>query len=341
MKILIVKNNYCFLDQLKMNYEQIYFAPKVYSKNQLKFQRDRYNYYKGQITNIKWGMPEQIITGDKIDYLAWDAFDERKESNNKILPLQNRLFDGLDFEILDGFTSFRKKAEEILPEKFKATIGPIDKDVMGRLNYYFNESKQASHYFETRNGVVGNNYSTQLSSFLSCGSLDVRYLYNYIKNYENEFGANKSTYWLIFELLWREFFYWHYQKHGSLYFSENGLHLPKEFSPPKVFNSQELFLLDSPKLFKAALNELISTGHLSNRIRQLFASIWINDLKLPWRSGALFFEHHMIDYDVYSNYGNWMYLAGVGVDPRGKRYFNIDKQLATYDPEGNYLLKWS
>jgi deoxyribodipyrimidine photo-lyase len=69
----------------------------------------------------------------------------------------------------------------------------------------------------------------------------------------------------------------------------------------------------------------------------MFASYWLNDLGLNWRAGADLFENHLIDYDVYSNYGNWMYLAGVGVDPRGKRYFNIDKQLSIYDPQGKYI----
>jgi deoxyribodipyrimidine photo-lyase len=96
--------------------------------------------------------------------------------------------------------------------------------------------------------------------------------------------------------------------------------------------------------FHAALKELTSTGFLSNRARQMFASVWLNDLDLNWRSGAQLFEQHLIDYDVYSNFGNWMYLAGVGVDPRGRRYFDIDKQLHTYDPNGEYLnqfVNWS
>jgi deoxyribodipyrimidine photolyase len=30
----------------------------------------------------------------------------------------------------------------------------------------------------------------------------------------------------------------------------------------------------------------------------------------------------------------------VGVDPRGQRYFDVAKQLATYDPKGEYLRRW-
>ncbi|MEJ5090578.1 hypothetical protein [Sphingobacterium faecium] len=27
----------------------------------------------------------------------------------------------------------------------------------------------------------------------------------------------------------------------------------------------------------------------------------------------------LIDYDVHSNYGNWMYLGGIGNDPRSRK----------------------
>ena len=56
-----------------------------------------------------------------------------------------------------------------------------------------------------------------------------------------------------------------------------------------------------------------------------------------WRG---FFEQQLIDYDVSSNDGNWQYIAGVGSDPRGGRYFNLEKQAAQYDPDGLFTTKW-
>ena len=52
-------------------------------------------------------------------------------------------------------------------------------------------------------------------------------------------------------------------------------------------------------------------------------------------------ESHLIDFDVGSNWGNWQYLAGVGADPRGHRRFNLDKQAANYDPDGEFIAKWA
>lgn len=38
-----------------------------------------------------------------------------------------------------------------------------------------------------------------------------------------------------------------------------------------------------------------------------------------------------VDHDVCSNYGNWLYSAGVGNDPRENRKFNMIKQGLDYD----------
>ncbi|WP_370576763.1 FAD-binding domain-containing protein [Pedobacter sp. N36a] len=90
----------------------------------------------------------------------------------------------------------------------------------------------------------------------------------------------------------------------------------------------------------ANMIELKLTGFMSNRGRQNVASYFCNDLCLDWRYGAAYFEQQLIDYDVCNNWGNWAYLAGVGNDPRTNRYFNIDKQSATYDPDLVFQQLW-
>jgi deoxyribodipyrimidine photo-lyase len=90
----------------------------------------------------------------------------------------------------------------------------------------------------------------------------------------------------------------------------------------------------------ANMNELNATGFMSNRGRQNVASYLCNDLKLDWRYGAAYFEEQLIDYDVCSNWGNWAYIAGVGNDPRGHRFFNVEKQAHDYDKEHKYRELW-
>ncbi|NXF00605.1 CRYD protein, partial [Smithornis capensis] len=47
-----------------------------------------------------------------------------------------------------------------------------------------------------------------------------------------------------------------------------------------------------------------------------------------------------VDYDVCSNYCNWLYSAGIGNDPRDNRKFNMIKQGLDYDGNGDYIRLW-
>ena len=89
----------------------------------------------------------------------------------------------------------------------------------------------------------------------------------------------------------------------------------------------------------ANMIELAQTGWMSNRGRQNVASYFSKDMGLDWRIGAAYFESMLIDYDVHSNYGNWMYVAGVGNDPRDRK-FNVALQAERYDPNGRFQRTW-
>ena len=86
--------------------------------------------------------------------------------------------------------------------------------------------------------------------------------------------------------------------------------------------------------------ELAQTGWMSNRGRQNVASYFSKELLLDWRIGAAYFESQLIDYDVHSNYGNWMYVSGVGNDPRDRK-FNIQFQAERYDNDGKFQRIWN
>ncbi len=63
---------------------------------------------------------------------------------------------------------------------------------------------------------------------------------------------------------------------------------------------------------------------MSNRGRQNVASYLVLDMGVDWRKGADWFETVLQDYDVCSNWGNWVSAAGL----TGGRinHFNITKQ---------------
>jgi deoxyribodipyrimidine photo-lyase len=273
----------------------------------------------------------------------------------------------LPFELKDlpeTFTPFRKQVETLsidapvtelyhLPNAIEPTPEmpqelAISNQVQGgeaagnkQLHNYLFGTDLIKQYKQTRNALDDWHNSSKLSLWLANGCLSVRTVYQVIKQYEVERGANDSSYWLYFELLWREYFQWYLAKHQDKLFHFYGV---KQVAPSTDFKQHKYTrwcegMTEYP-IVNACMRQLNQTGYMSNRGRQLVASCFVHELNLDWRYGAAYFEQQLIDYDVASNWGNWQYLAGVGADPRGHRRFDLDKQTAIYDPDGVFRKKW-
>ena len=215
---------------------------------------------------------------------------------------------------------------------------------LSRLEDYLFGSKSVSNYKDTRNGMLGADYSSKLSPWLANGSLSPRMVYGKLKEYENRFGASSSTYWLFYELLWRDYFRFVAMKFGAKLFRKTGV---KQYMRSKEAPVNADLLFDqwmngstADQFVNAHMIELRLTGYMSNRGRQNVASYLVHDLGIDWRLGASYFESALIDYDVCSNWGNWAYLAGVGNDPRPDRKFNTTRQAEIYDANGEYRKLW-
>lgn len=210
-----------------------------------------------------------------------------------------------------------------------------------RLEHYFWQQDCLQTYKETRNGMLRVDDSSKLSPWLALGCLSPRLIYEQVQQYERDRVQNDSTYWLVFELLWRDYFRLVCAKYGSAVFQPGGLQgliIPWKTDWDR-FARWQSGQTGFP-LVDANMRELAETGFMSNRGRQNVASFLTKNLGIDWRMGAEWFESRLIDYDVCSNYGNWNYTAGVGNDARGFRFFNIVKQSKDYDPQGEYVKHW-
>lgn len=217
---------------------------------------------------------------------------------------------------------------------------PGETGALNHLNHYCSGALPQT-YKLTRNALDGWDDSTKFSPWLAFGALSARRILAEINRYEQQLGANESTYWIKFELLWRDYFQFYALQHGKALFNFRG---PFKRNPltsfyPERFKAWCTGTTPYP-IVNACMHQLNATGYMSNRGRQLVASCLVHELQLDWRYGAAYFEQQLIDYDVASNWGNWQYLAGVGADPRGHRKFDLDKQTQSYDPEHQFIRHW-
>lgn len=195
--------------------------------------------------------------------------------------------------------------------------------------------------------MLGADYSTKFSPWLAHGCLSPRYVAQQCSEYEQKRVANKSTYWVIFELLWRDFFKFFAKKHGnSIFFLDGTLGRAAHGTHP---NSRKWGLdkrhlqawkdgMTGYPLVDANMRELKASGFMSNRGRQNVCSFLAIDMNTDWRYGADHFEQELLDYDIYSNWGNW--CSGAGMTGGRLNRFNIVKQSKDYDCHGEYVKYW-
>lgn len=243
---------------------------------------------------------------------------------------------------LRPFTQFKNYVTqnwEVPPlEKLSLTDGQDPGEE--RVRDYIWSTRAALHYHLTRNGMIARDDSSKFSKWLSLGAVSPRMIYYELKKLESEVGPSEGITALIYELIWRDYFKFLAHLMKESFFSLQGL------------RSTPLILEENPDLFEswtkgqtgqdfvdANMRELLLTGWMSNRGRQNVASYLAKTLHLDWTLGARWFEQNLVDEDPENNWGNWQYLAGVGTDPRDRR-FDVVKQAVMYDPDGSYQELW-
>lgn len=264
-------------------------------------------------------------------------------------PASISLVPGIDPGELPTLATFDFPETSILP----SGVGPAlsltggEAAALDRLNRYIWEQDLLKRYKETRNGLLGEDYSTKFSAWLALGCLSPRLIYQEVKRYEADRIKNDSTYWLLFELLWRDFFRFVALRYGTRIFKPSGIRhdLNKTWNHDLDLFKQWTNGETGIPFIDANMRELNATGFMSNRGRQNVASFLINDLGIDWTWGASYFESLLVDYDPCNNWGNWNYMAGVGNDPRSgssgqSRYFNILSQANRYDESGAFVKHW-
>lgn len=274
------------------------------------------------------------------------------------------MIEPFDFDYKKSFSSFRNKAEKLtILEPYSS----IDKKIFidfetlyleipqiknknknailfkggesEALNHLQNYLPKIHEYKQTRNEMSGFSNSTKFSPYLSSGCISPRKIYYEIKKQEEISYKSDSSYWIYFELLWRDFFHLVMRQSSNKLFLKSGIKgINYNFRYEKKTLDEFFLGKTNVDLIDASINELKTTGWLSNRNRQIVASYFVKNLGLDWRYAAAFFESYLVDYNPASNYGNWAYQSYVGNDS-SYRVFDIPKQIFMYNGD-DYISKW-
>src|SRR3990167_1317500 len=158
-----------------------------------------------------------------------------------------------------------------IPNKSELQFKGGEKAGLQRMQDYFFTNNCLREYKETRNWLLGANYSSEFSSWLAYGCLSPRTIYANVKKYESQVVENQSTYWMLFELLWRDYFKFWVYKVGNTVFQLEGPNNRKDLKWKKdadLFHAWASGTTGFP-FIDACMRELNATGFMSNRGRQI------------------------------------------------------------------------
>jgi len=193
-------------------------------------------------------------------------------------------------------------------------------------------------YDEARN-IPSIDGTSRLSHALAAGVLSIRECWRAA----HLFGEGKGSEIWRNELLWRDFYkhiIWHYP-HVSRQkpWRDDVSHVPwqhnkEEFS--RWCNGQT-----GIPIVDAAMQQLLQTGWMHNRLRMVTAMFLTKHLLIDWRWGERWFMQHLIDGEFAANNGGWQWSASTGTDSVPYfRIFNPVTQSRRFDSEGAFIRKY-
>ncbi|KAA6440492.1 cryptochrome DASH [Dyadobacter flavalbus] len=154
---------------------------------------------------------------------------------------------------------------------------------------------------------------SRISDWLSVGSISARYIYHHIKSAQADSLKIEAT---INNLLTRDYFHWTLLRYGPRLFKPSGIKhdFSKQWANDNDLYEKWINGQTDDEQVNAIMKKLISEGYLTLSEREHAASYLVNNWGVNWTWGAMYFESHLMDYEVSVNWGRWNNVAGVGVE---------------------------
>jgi deoxyribodipyrimidine photo-lyase len=293
--------------------------------------------------NLQLTPGSMLFTPDQVPFTLDKSPFYYTAFKNKVEPLGPYISTIPEITHLPPYQGEQKDIPEIysMPNRPSGLFKGGETAGLAQMDGYIN-SGAPWRYSETRNQLEGAHFSSHLAPWLANGSLSVRTLWQRLSvPVQNDEVAQTSIKSIKEQLVWRDYFRYLIMRYGKKLFWLKGLRT----SEPTMYNDYEAYNMwregsTGQPLIDALMRELKATGFMSNRGRMLVSFYLSKELKVNWQWGAAWFEYLLVDYDVYSNYGNWAYQSGRGTDSRVNRRFNLKKQAEKFDPVGSFVKKY-
>lgn len=142
-----------------------------------------------------------------------------------------------------------------------------------RIQEYIHEKKSVGKYADTRNNLIGSEYSSKLSPWLANGCISVRDIYFETREFEKANGSSESTKVFIDELFWRDFNRYWFIRYGTKNFFAYGVYDRTYYKwqvNHDVISRWREGRTGMP-LIDALMREMNTTGFMPNRGRMIVA----------------------------------------------------------------------
>lgn len=194
-----------------------------------------------------------------------------------------------------------------------------EKAGMARLEEYIKPSGLGT-YHRTRNQIQGASNGSRLSPWMANGCLSPRTIYWAAQQFDASQKQKKDgfdhVYKFVFELNWRDYFRFYCAHFGKRVFLLGGPAKRKhDWRRDPAIESRWRDGCTGVPIVDGLMRELAGTGYIANRGRYIVACYLVHYLGIDWRVGADWFERHLLDHDVCSNYGEWASMANVAAAP--------------------------
>lgn len=317
---------------------------------------------------------DEVQVQDKLEQNLWTIGQEMRYTRGKMLYYTQ----DLPFPVTqtpNNFGTFKKELERIIPVRqvlpfpdsistftnhtdhgVIPTLRELGFDSTAQVLYKGGESeglKRLKEYVWSHEGLIKYKskekklnepmYSSNLSAWLAHGCLSPKMVYHEIKSFESIHGVSESSQGIINELIHRDYCRLMAKKYIDKIFEPGGISKKTTDKPSK--DEDYYFTIwkegrTGVPIIDAAMKALNSTGYISNVLRTACAFFLINSLHVHWRRGADWFEANLIDYDVATNWVNWLILAGLLPEAQEEKFMSNDYLSKKYDHDGEFIKKW-